>query len=110
MHGMRSQIPGKEMISAKIHKSEKEMLLAACDTELIGKTLNLNNGAEVKILKNFYEDKKVTEEELIRLAAECTSANFFGTKTITALINAGIISKDSIMTINGVPHIQLYKI
>jgi len=98
------------MISAKIHRSEKELLLAACDTELIGKILKLDNGAEITFLENFYSEKEVTEKELILMAKECTTANFFGKKTINALAHAGIITKESVVMIKGVPHIQIYKI
>lgn len=106
---MRSKVPGKKMIVAKYHQSERDLLLAACDSNLIGKKLILDNGAEVKILENFYKDKIVTEQELTLMAKECTTANFFGTETINALIKAGIIGKESIMDLKGVPHTQLYK-
>ncbi|MFA5333922.1 MAG: DUF424 family protein [Candidatus Nanoarchaeia archaeon] len=97
------------MIVAKYHQSERDLLLAACDLDLIGKTLKLENGAEVKILESFYQDKEVTEEELIKMAKECTIGNFFGTETINALIKAKIIFKESTIELNGVPHSQLYK-
>jgi len=97
------------MIAAKFHQSDRELLLAACDSDLIGKTINLKNGAEVKILESFYKDKIVSEEELARMAKECTTANFFGKETINALIKAGILPKDGVMELNGVPHSQIYK-
>jgi hypothetical protein len=98
------------MIVAKYHQSERDLLLAACDKELIGTTIILENGAEVKILENFYLDKEVSEEELIEMAKQCTTGNFFGQETIKALIKAGIIFEESTMDLNGVPHSQLYKI
>jgi hypothetical protein len=97
------------MIAAKFHQSERELLLAACDYELLGKTINLSNGAEVKILESFYKDRIVSEEELIKMANECTTANFFGKETILALIKGKIISENSAILLNGVPHSQLYK-
>jgi len=97
------------MIVSKIHKRGSELLLAACDSELIGKTLKLENGAEIKILESFYLDKVVSEKELIELAKDCTTANFFGQETINALVKAGIISENEIMILNDVPHSQIYK-
>ncbi|MDD4353139.1 MAG: DUF424 family protein [Candidatus Nanoarchaeia archaeon] len=97
------------MILAKYHQSERDLLLAACDSDLIGKTIILENGAEVKILESFYKDKIVSEEELIIMAKECTTGNFFGKETINALTKAGIIFKESTMDLKGVPHSQLYK-
>jgi uncharacterized protein len=97
------------MIFAKLHQSGKELLLAACDSDLIGKTIILDNGAQVKLLKNFYLDKKVTEQELIQMAKNCTTANFFGQETINTLIKTKIINENSIMDLKGIPHSQLYK-
>ncbi|MFA5303897.1 MAG: DUF424 family protein [Candidatus Nanoarchaeia archaeon] len=97
------------MIVAKYHQSERDLLLAACDCDLLGKTINLENGAEVKILESFYKDKEVTEEELVKMAKECTIGNFFGAKTINALTKAKILFKESTIELKGVPHSQLYK-
>jgi hypothetical protein len=97
------------MIAAKFHQSGKELLLAACDCDLIGRIINLSNGAEVKILESFYKDRIVSEEELIKMANECTTANFFGKETVNALVKGGIIGENSAILLSGVPHSQLYK-
>ena len=98
------------MISAKLHQRGGELLLAACDTDLLGKTLKLKNGAEIKIMEGFYKDKIVSKEELVTLAKDCTTANFFGQETITALIKAGILTENGVIIFNDVPHSQLYKV
>ncbi|MDD5054425.1 MAG: DUF424 family protein [Candidatus Nanoarchaeia archaeon] len=97
------------MISAKIHKNGREILLAACDSILLGKTINLENGAKLKISESFYKEKEVSKKELIEDAKNCTTANFLGKETISALIESGTINKESVMDLNGIPHSQLYK-
>jgi hypothetical protein len=98
------------MIIAKTHKSGNELLLAACDMELLGKSITLENGAIITFSDDFYNGGEVSADELAKMANNCTNANFFGKETINALIAAGAIEENGIMELAGVPHSQLYKL
>ncbi len=109
MYGLRGKIPYKEMIIAKLHRSGNELLLAACDADLLGKSFTLTNGAVITLVDTFYNGGEVSIEELENMAKICTTANFFGKETIKVLISKGIIGKDGFIELAGVPHSQLYK-
>ncbi len=97
------------MILAKLHKSGNEVLLAACDADILGKSFTLTSGAVITLFDAFYNGGEVSIEELAKMANNCTTANFFGKETINALITAGLIEKDGFIELAGVPHSQLYK-
>jgi hypothetical protein len=97
------------MITAKLHKSINEILLAACDMDLLGKSITLENGAVITFSKDFYNGGEIGIVELAKMANNCTTANFFGKETINALIKAGVIEENGVIDLAGVPHSQLYK-
>ena len=96
------------MIVAKIYKRGAEALLAACDSDLLGKTLDGNDGVSVTISKYFYGDKMISGEELVRLLAQATNANLFGRETIDLAIREGFLDEEGILYIGEVPHAQIF--
>ena len=93
----------------KIYKNGEHVLVAACDKEVLGKTLKHDNTV-VEISRAFYEGEHVSEEELKKALEEATTANIFGEKTIKFGIKCGLIDPDSVIIIDGVPHAQIFRI
>ncbi len=93
----------------KIYKNGEHVLVAACDKEVLGKTLKHGNTV-VEISRAFYEGEYVSEEELKKALEEATTANLFGEKTIKLGIKCGLIDPDSVIIIDGVPHAQIFRI
>jgi hypothetical protein len=93
----------------KIYKNEGSRLVAACDKEVLGKTLKHGN-AVVEISRTFYGGELVSEEELQKALEEAMSANLFGEKTIKCAIKCGLIDPDSVIMIDGVPHAQVFRV
>ena len=94
------------MIISKLHQQGNKIVLAACDKELIGKTLSNEHGAEIFMNPSFYQGEECSADKLLELIQICTSANLFGKETIKACKNQ--LSK--IIDCNGVPHAQIFKI
>jgi hypothetical protein len=94
------------MIISKLHERGKELVLAACDADLIGKTLITKDEAEVFINPKFYKGEIITPEKLLDLMREATIVNLFGEETITAAKN----ECGRIINIQGVPHAQIIRI
>lgn len=93
----------------KIYKNGEHVLVAACDKEVLGKTLKHKNTV-VEISRAFYEEEYVSEEELQKALQEATTANLFGEKTINCAIKCGLIDPDSVIMIDCVPHAQVFRI
>lgn len=94
---------------AKIHETGKGKVLACCEKELIGKTIEEGN-IFFEVKERFYKQKEVKEEELKEMMKECESVNLLGKKPVSVAEKQGIISKKDIKLIQGIPHIQIYKV
>ena len=93
----------------KIYKNGEHVLVAACDKEVLGKSLKHGNTV-VEISKAFYEGEYVSEERLESALQEATTANLFGEKTIRCAIKCGLIDPESVIIIDSVPHAQIFRI
>ena len=93
----------------KIYKNRENVLVAACDKEVLGKTLKQGNTV-VEINRAFYEGEYVSDEELQDALQKATTANLFGEKTIKCAVKCGFIDPDSVIMIDGVPHAQIFRI
>ncbi len=89
----------------KKHSERNGILIAACDEDISGKTLKQGD-LEFFVNPRFYGENKVTETKLIKILRVCTSANLIGEKAVAAGIKAGIIEKENIKKVSGVPHAQ----
>jgi hypothetical protein len=97
------------MIFYKQHAERNGVLIAACDEDICGKTLN-EGELEFFVNPRFYKEKRVTEKQLIGLLRSCSSANLVGEKAVSAGIKAGIVDEISIKKIAGIPHAQFVMI
>jgi hypothetical protein len=93
----------------KIYQNGGHILVAACDKEVLGKTLKHGNNV-LEISRAFYEGECVSEEELQKALEEATTANLFGEKTIKCAIKFGLLDPDSVIIIDNVPHAQIFRI
>ena len=95
----------------KIHSSGaragNRQVIAVCDEDLLGKTLR-DKGLEFKASESFYKGEKKTESEVITILKNAMNINLVGKQAIEAGLKAGVITKENIKTIQGVPHAQAF--
>ncbi len=96
------------MISIKIYRQGSDVLLAACDENLIGKTFE-EGKFQIEVKKDFYGGERVTPEILKKLLKDATIANLVGDETIRHAIELGLIDPECIIKIKGIPHAQMVK-
>lgn len=92
-------------VAAKEYRQGKERLLAACDEELLGRTLR-DNGVKFEVSPAFYDGDRITDEEFRAMLAHCTVANLVGERVVRLAIEAGLVDEENTMRIEGVPHAQ----
>lgn len=89
----------------KVSESYRNVV-AICDEELIGKRFE-EEKFQLDVKENFFKEKKVSEEELIKIirnmSIEDATFNIVGEKSIKTALKVGIISEDSIGKIKGIP-------
>jgi len=94
---------------AKVHSDGANSVLAVCDSALLGKTLS-DGKIEFCVSESFYAGEEIEREKLLELLEEHDNINLVGTECVNAAIEKGLISKKSIIRIEGVPHAQVFKI
>lgn len=85
-----------------------EILLAACDDDVLGRTLE-NEDIQLDVKESFYGGKKIDRERLKRELEACTIANLVGQNTVEAAMEMGFGSESDVMKIDGVPHLQVVR-
>ncbi|HKZ89272.1 MAG TPA: DUF424 family protein [Thermoplasmata archaeon] len=88
----------------KVYTQGQEVLVAAADADLIGRTFR-EGKLKIEVGK-FYEGDVVTEEFLLQHMRLATIGNFVGRETIDAATRGGFVTDDGILWIDGVPHAQ----
>ena len=97
-----------QMISIKVYKQGKDLLIGACDEELVGKKFE-EGKFQIDVSKDFYEGDKINAETLKKYLQDATIANLVGKKTIECAISLGLIDSECIIKIKGIPHAQMVR-
>jgi hypothetical protein len=92
-----------------LRKIGNNVLLAICDTEILGKTLR--EGKIVFTVKQeFYKGARVAIEEAVDMIANSTIVNMVGKNIVQKAIEKGHVHPEAVLSIDGVPHAQIVKI
>jgi len=94
-----------KMFCVKIHVREGEVLVAACDRELLGKTLSAGE-LEFHVNERFYGGEVKDAGELRDILAAATIANLVGNRAVEAAIAFGHVNPECTLSIGGVKHAQ----
>ena len=100
--------PEHEEIALKVYNTQNEVMVAACDSELLGKTFE-EGDFQIQVSPEFYEDVKVNKDTFLSHLGEATIINLVGKTVIDYAVEAGIVDKDGIIKISGVPHAQIFR-
>ena len=89
----------------KIHHSYREVV-AICDSDLIGKILE-EGKFQLDVKENFYKGEEINEEKLIlliqKMSVEDSTFNIVGKKSVSIAQKIGLINKESVKEIAGIP-------
>ncbi len=96
------------MITMRMHKKGDEMLLAACDKELLGESLS-EGKIKLDINPYFYQGEDASDELLLNRLENATIANLVGERTVGLAIDHGVVEEEHVLYIDGVPHAQMVK-
>ena len=97
------------MFWTKIFRAKQDIVVAICDQNLLEKEL-IHQTNKIKISKDFYGGKLISEHVAIRLLEKATIANLFGKEIVDIAERNGFIIKENSILIDGVPHAQFVKI
>jgi len=92
-------------IRVKVHTRGPEILVAACDERLLGRTLR--EGPIRLHVSSFYDGPRMAETEFVAQLRAATIGNFVGRETVDAARRAGFVGEDGVLMIEGEPHAQM---
>jgi len=90
----------------KVYARAGQLLVAAADADLIGRTLQ---EGEMRLqVGDFYAGEVVDEDAFLEQVQNSTMGNFVGEETIAVCLRHHLIQESGVLRIEGVPHAQLY--
>ena len=101
------------MIFFKSYGTDNGSVVAMCDQELIGRVLRSGKLlVDLDRYASFYKGELLSEDEAAeRLGSEkIYSANVVGERSIGIVVKCGLACADDVMSVGGVPFIQIYAI
>ena len=96
------------MLAVRLHSHDGEVLLAACDDELLGKTLT-EGRIKLYVSENFYNGEMIPDAILAERMKSAAIMNLVGNRTVAIAIREGYVREDCVMTIQGIKHAQVVR-
>lgn len=96
-------------IVMRVHRVRAEVVVAACDADLIGRELPVGKaGRTVTVTSHFYGERRVSEEELVWALKRATTANLLGERVLAIARDSGFIAPGASGLLGGVPHAEIF--
>ena len=95
----------------KIHKTEKQKVIAICDEELIDSVIKGKDfEIDMKDYEHFYKGQIKNKEEIKKELKDFTSINCIGNNSVRFLMEEGIVKEEHIVFIGKTMHAQVYRV
>jgi uncharacterized protein len=102
-------VPGPGAVVLRIHRVRGEVVVAACDSELLETEVRVGK-TSVKISSHFYGRIAVSEEEFVSHVRRGTIVNLLGERAVSWAVRAGLLSADGAGTLGGLPHAEIIEV
>lgn len=96
-------------VYVNLRKWGRFTVLATCDAELLGCVLR-DEKIVFEVKEGFYKGSKVSVEEAMELARQCTIVNMVGKRIVKRAVREGLVHPEAVLEISGVPHAQIVKL
>lgn len=93
------------MYLVKVHSHEREVMVAACDEELLGTTID-GGRIHLTVTEAFYGGQQLDEEGLVQRMGIATILNLIGNDVVDIAIREGFVAPESVILIGDVKHAQ----
>ncbi len=84
-------------------------VLAVCDREIAGRELRQGK-VSFAVSERFYKEKSVGEKELRQLLHMFDNINIVGNRAVAIAMEEKLVQPESVMEIQGVKHVQIFKV
>ena len=95
-------------VYVKVTNTGRQRLVAACDADLLGKTLKFGK-INFQVRREFYKGSLVNVSEAIAIIKSAPNINLIGNIIVDKALKEGLVHPQAILDISGVPHTQIIK-
>jgi hypothetical protein len=96
-------------VYVNLQKIGRNVLLAVCDCELLGRTLR-EGKIVFKIKNEFYNGGRTTVDEAMGMIGNSNIVNLVGKTCVEKAIAEGYVHPEAVIKIEGIPHAQIVKL
>ncbi len=93
----------------RIFKDAKHTLVAACDSDILGKTFH-EGKLKLEVKPDFYRGTLVSVPEALREISFADIANLAGNDIVEAAVREGFVDPAAIVRISGISHVQIVRL
>jgi len=93
------------MLVKKHSTRDGKLILAICDSELIGKKF-AQGKIQIDLTTDFYKGEEKSESEILLMIQEAYILNLVGEKSVKLALKQKLIDETHILKIEGIPHAQ----
>ncbi|TMI26697.1 DUF424 family protein [Candidatus Bathyarchaeota archaeon] len=97
------------LVYLRSYATEKGRMVAACDEECMGKTFR-EGRLKLSLQTGFYGSALFGIGEALALLDRAEILNLVGPKIVEAAIARGLVHPEAVISIGGVPHVQVMKL
>lgn len=103
-------LPGKKSpkVFMKIHRAQQEVMVALCDRAVIGRTFR-EGELRMKVVERFYRGTLLDVDDCDPYLMDATIGNFVGRDSVGKALELGLVDRENVVTVEGVPHAQMIK-
>jgi uncharacterized protein len=98
-----------DLVYATSYKTEKGLLVACCDEDCLGRTFR-EGRLKLAPESRFYGSAVVGLPQALVMMDGADMLNLVGRRIVDAAIANGLVHPDAVITIAGVPHVQVMKL
>ncbi len=96
-------------ICFKTHKQGSDVIVAMCDADIVGKTFR-EGQFKLHLSTEFYDGARLSIEEGFARINQATMLNLAGSKVVEQAVKAGVVHREAVIRISGVPHAMWVKL
>ena len=89
---------------ARVHRKGDEVVLAVCDEDVIGTTLE-GDGRRIVVHETFFKGSSVDEETLVEWMKSARSMNIIGNQAVDVAVRAGYADPEDVFEVGGVRYL-----
>lgn len=90
-------------VYVKVYKVNGEVLVAACDEELLGATIvDSEKNMHIYVNPAFYKGELMSIREALEILKTSTQGNLIGRNIVEAAVRAGLVDSTGVLNINDV--------